>query len=353
MVTETVAQNKKAKIESINGLKVIFFLAIFMMHARGAWSFQVSDILPASAVTGFFVLGGFGVGYNYLDKEIDYLYGFRKIKHVYPIYVFSLVLAAPVVYYFSVIQNGMRYIDCIKWIPIDLLLLQSWTNTPMNWNGVAWFLSDIVFCYFLTPYIIKWINKIRYKYVGQLIVLASFPYLRRLVFWYLGKLGFTADEYTFPLSRLFDYCMGLFLASIFMYLHDRLHAYTWISSLWVKLFASVLESVSLLLWLYGDTIIFATSVYFQCIIVFIFAFDKGIVSDIFRTRLFKLFGNYNLELFLIHQPLITYVGFVHQKIVPIPLNLKGVILLSVDIFVAICFRKAYKSILLLGKRKIQ
>lgn len=266
MLMETVIQNKRTKINSLNGLKVIFFLTIFMMHANGAWSFQVSYILPASAVTGFFVLSGFGVGYNYLDKEIDYSYVFKKIKQVYPIYIFSLILAAPVVYYFSVMQNGEKLIDCVKWLPVDLLFLQSWTNSPMNWNGVAWFLSDIVFCYFLTPYIIKGIQKIRKKHLIQFIILILLPYLQSLFIWYSGKIGFAVDGYTYPLSRVFDYSMGIFLASIFMCAYDKSCSFSWMNSLWVKLFASVFEATVLILWLCGDMISFATSAYFSVLL---------------------------------------------------------------------------------------
>lgn len=123
------------------------------------------------------------------------------------------------------------------------------------------------------------------------------------------------------------------------------------NSLWVKLLASVFEATVLILWLCGDMISFATSAYFQCIVVFIFAFDKGIISDLFKTKLFQLFGKYNLELYLIHQPLITYVGFVHQKIVAFPLIIKGIVLLVVDIFVAIGFRKVYEAVLLSRKHR--
>ena len=332
-------QQKRTKIKSLNGLKVIFFLAIFAMHASGAWSFKVSEILPGSAVTGFFVLSGFGVAYNYLDREIDQFYVLKKIKQIYPIYLFSLVLTTPVVIW----KAGEQFLDYAKWLPVDLVLLQSWTSNAMNWNGVAWFLSDIVFCYLLAPVLLKGIKRLKNKFLICFLLMLVLPIINKCLYLYLNDLEISLSTYTFPAFRLFDFCMGMILAALFIGIHDGLSANTWYGGRAFKVFASIIEIAALTIWLCGDWIVFATSSYFQCFIVLVFAFDNGLVSYLFRTRLFQLMAKHNMELFLIHQPLITYVGFVHQKIVHIPLNFKGVVLLVVDLAVAIGFRRAYEA----------
>lgn len=333
---------KSEKIESLDGLKVIFFLAIFMMHASGAFSFSLPYSLPGSAVTAFFVLSGFGVALNYLDKEVDPFYGIKKIKQVYPIYLFSLILAAPVIFW----KTGGQMLNDIMWLPIDLALLQSWTNNPMNWNGVAWFLSAIVFCYFMVPFLMKLIKKLKNKNFTLLALLILLPVIVKYLYMYLVMLGFNFSIYSFPIFRLFDFSMGLILAPIFIKIKDKISVKDWINDKVFMIIASLTEIISLIIWVCGDWISFATSTYFQCIIIFIFAFNSGIISHLFRTKLFQLMGKYNLELFLIHQPLITYVGFVHRKIISIPLNIKGIVLLAVDLIVAIYFRKIYNFILL-------
>lgn len=293
-------QQKRTKIESLDGLKVIFFLAIFVMHASGAWSFKVSEILPGSAVTGFFVLSGFGVAYNYLDREIDPFYVLKKIKQIYPIYLFSLMITAPVVMW----KAGDGFLEQAKWLPIDLALLQSWTSNAMNWNGVAWFLSDIVFCYLMAPFLLKWIKRIKHKFFVYSFLILVLPVANQCLCLYLNSLGISLSAYTFPFFRLFDFCMGMLLAPLFIGVHDRL-------------------SMN--------------------------ACSRGKAFQIFASLI--LMVKYNLELFLIHQPLITYVGFVHRKIFHFPLNIKGVVLLVVDLAVAICFRKAYEAFSSWRKKK--
>lgn len=335
---ENTIQQKRTKIESLDGLKVIFFLAIFAMHASGAWSFKVSEILPGSAVTGFFVLSGFGVAYNYLDREIDPFYVLKKLKQIYPIYLFSLMITTPVVIW----KAGDGFLEQAKWLPIDLALLQSWTSNAMNWNGVAWFLSDIVFCYLLAPFLLKWIKRFKHKFFAYSFLILVLPVANQCLSLYLNGLGITLSTYTFPVFRLFDFCMGMLLAPLFIGIHDCLGANACSRGNAFKIFASLLEIATLALWLCGDWVSFATTTYFQCIIAFVFAFESGIVSRLFRAGAFRLMAKYNLELFLLHQPLITYVGFVHQKIFHFPLNIKGAVLLAVDLAVAICFRKAYE-----------
>ena len=43
---------------------------------------------------------------------------------------------------------------------INLSLLQSWSMivVPLSFNGTSWFLSSILFCYFLSPFLLKTVN---------------------------------------------------------------------------------------------------------------------------------------------------------------------------------------------------
>lgn len=80
-------QKRSKRIESLQGLRAIAFLAILISHSRvfncgylGAWGVSI-----------FFVLSGFLMTYNYMPRQ-DFKYpsplvfGWQKIKKLYPLF---------------------------------------------------------------------------------------------------------------------------------------------------------------------------------------------------------------------------------------------------------------------------
>ena len=109
---------KNERINSIQGLRAIAFLAIFISHtgigslgALGAWGVSV-----------FFVLSGFLMMYNYYNKESIPKFGFRfawnKIKKLYSLHVITTILAA---IYYVIIGNSI--LKTLLDVVIHLLLI--------------------------------------------------------------------------------------------------------------------------------------------------------------------------------------------------------------------------------------
>lgn len=82
----------REKINSLQGLRVIAMLIIFLYH---------TELFPFGhfAVTFFFILSGFVAYYSDTSKDTlslkeSIIYSLKKIEKFYPIYFFTVILAA-------------------------------------------------------------------------------------------------------------------------------------------------------------------------------------------------------------------------------------------------------------------
>lgn len=96
------------KLKSLQGLRFLLFLPIFMIHACGAFSFPISPVYAKCSVTAFFVLSGFLAAWQHgaTDEGCTlrdcFIFAWRKVKKIYPLYLFSLIIAGPVVGYYTI-----------------------------------------------------------------------------------------------------------------------------------------------------------------------------------------------------------------------------------------------------------
>ena len=137
------------KTEQFQGLKLLFVLSIVFMHAGMPILGEGADLCSF-----FFVISGFFYKGETCVRYRDYMW--NKISSMLPLQWMSVILAV-VVLHLSV------HWDIIP----HLLLLQSYIPEKgfefFNYNGVAWFLSSLMFCYALSPVVYKVILKIKDK----------------------------------------------------------------------------------------------------------------------------------------------------------------------------------------------
>lgn len=151
------------RIDSIQSLRAIAFLAVFMSHSRlfglgflGAWGVSI-----------FFVLSGFLMVYSYYPK-IDYAFppahrfAWQKIRKLYPIHI--LMTVACILY--TILNEGKISANLPIVTLLHTLLLQIWIPNSAFYetlNGVAWYLCVCAFTYFCFPLILNVLRKVRNK----------------------------------------------------------------------------------------------------------------------------------------------------------------------------------------------
>lgn len=147
------------KIKAFQGLRAIAIVAIFISHA-GIGPF---GCLGAWGVSVFFVLSGFLMMYNYLQRDTDptfgVLFAYRKIKGLYPLHFLMMIVAM----LYIILTKTKTIETLVKAFPFHLTLTQIWIPIPeyyATFNGVSWYLSATVFLYFCFPLILKMFRRI-------------------------------------------------------------------------------------------------------------------------------------------------------------------------------------------------
>ena len=145
------------RLNQLQFLRFIAFGYIFLFHAFG--SNLEPHIYTTNAayamVSFFFILSGFGSGYSSADRRQkptlkaigSHLW--KKIKKIYPILFVTTI-------YFVLLSDLPQAINNGDWMILKeggwnlikcLLMIQSWWNPYLFYNGVTWFISTILFLY--------------------------------------------------------------------------------------------------------------------------------------------------------------------------------------------------------------
>ena len=211
---------KVSQIKSLNGIKIIALFFILAWHLN--W-FKQPD-LGARMVEIFFACSGVCVGYLYYDRNISdkfsdaFFFTLNKIKKFYLLHFITFILSAGILYYKLYNAGDLKMMVQNLYVAIpNLLLIQSlFGKIKFSYNGVSWFLSSLIFCYFFSYIFLYYMKKISSRKV--FIVLLFLFVLRYVVEFYIKKYSsiFCVDLYCHPVIRFMEYgialCLGVILS---------------------------------------------------------------------------------------------------------------------------------------------
>lgn len=299
-------------INSLSGFKVICVILVFSWHAfipRGGidWGARACQFL--------FLASGFLVGYNYYGKDVpctweeSFRYVGKKLSRFWPLHAISLFVLLLLFY-------GIKppLIMCIHAL-INLLLLQAWSSkTLFSFNGATWFLSALIFCYFLTPFLLKLAKKVRTSCVFFILAFLIRFGLEEVKILYPDGFWFFS-LHSFPIVRALEFTMGMMMIPLFMKGKAALHGK---NTFW---FMTLLECASLaaMIWMiirfakawYGFSYLIPSSV-----MMFIFAYDGGGVSRLLACKPIRWFSGIQLEFFILHQVVLMTLSDLYQDLLP-------------------------------------
>lgn len=195
-------------IKSLQSLRFVFALLIFHHHFFLTPQVDQFGLYP---VCFFFILSGFvmamGWGDRVLAENFNYrTYLIKRLIRLLPLNLLCLVLSLimPII---SDLLNNQVSLSKYIFLPIDVLLLQAFfpiKSIYFSGNAVAWFLSDMLFCYLLFPFIFRWIKK-----RNGIMKIAIIPVV------YLVLISFIKEDlvhsllYISPFFRIVDFILGI------------------------------------------------------------------------------------------------------------------------------------------------
>lgn len=302
-------------INSLTSFRFIAALMVFIFH-MGVWDHLQ---LGSAGVQFFFILSGFILAYNYQNKfthlnksNIKAFYRARFAK-VYPVHLLTFFIAAPlVIIYFK--PDGLYYLKLAFMSGINLLLVQSFIpneGTYFNFNGVSWTLSVEAFFYIMFPFLLWIFSKLQVS--KNAIKTISIFALLWLSLFFMNALLDEANRFfvwllhIFPLMRLFEFSIGIVMGLIFSKSSNPVTINNKLFSLFEVL---SLATFAIMLWVSTHLSIgIVRGVYFVpvwCMFIYIFAYQRGIISRLLSLRAFVYLGEISFSFYMIHQLVIRY-----------------------------------------------
>jgi peptidoglycan/LPS O-acetylase OafA/YrhL len=169
------------------------------------------------ALGTFFAISGFVLTLRYRTATwspgslLDY--GFARIARVYPVYLLSLVILAPIIAGELAAGDLGGVADRAALLLNYGLILQGWTRLPVDWNTPAWSLSCELFFYAWFPLLIFLLRKLSWRRV-VLVVLVGFAVPVAL------RLAGVPTVYK-PLIYFGDFVVGIGAAGLYQLLNGE------------------------------------------------------------------------------------------------------------------------------------
>ena len=296
--------NKIFALESLRGIAAIC-VALFHYPSSSFLYFKYGYF----GVDFFFILSGFVISLNYIDKinNLRDLVNFqiRRFWRLYPVHIFVLfvVLFVQILKFFAVnyfqIKSGLVPFGdwySFKDFIANLFLVQSIFNYFyfLSWNGAAWSISTEFYTYIIFGILFISIQK-------KIIPLVILTYLlnRKLNFFDLTYLeNFFSVFHPFFFSCIYYFSIGCFLYYVYKYLHNKIIINNFFSNSFFILL--------ILLKLYNENIfIDYKSIIFSLIIFFVlFLEKKSYIYKILNSKLLIFLGTISYSFYLIHQTII-------------------------------------------------
>lgn len=319
------------KITSLQALRALAFLGIFLNHVNSPFSW------PAIGVSVFFVLSGFLMEYKYFGKEMSLSvrenlgFAIRKISKLYALHIITMCLAV-IREVGASLPGGMsgysiRMLLCS--IALNVTLLQTWIpriGIAASLNGVAWFLSVMAFLYFMFPYIRRWIHAKKNSTLLLCCVLVLAAQAAASVF-ALGLFGGRGGTYMwftyyFPVFRLGDFFAGCCLGKYYLLetaerteSAERKISVKWslfeilltIATVLIHKLASMEISSPFFAPLRNSTTPFLLPAVGW---VYLFARKRGLLTNLLSNQILIRLGDLSPYMFLIHYFVTTYTEWV-------------------------------------------
>ena len=195
------------RTRNFQGLRLLLLLGIAFMHIQMP-IFGQGNLL----CTFFFILSGF----LYVQPSYWMEYYKKKFIKIFPFYWLCIIL------YFALLHRPINW-DIIPHIFLVHSIVPSSVNEAyyFKYIGVSWFLSSLVFCYVVSPFLGRWM---KWRITGNQNVIFIAILVLVMVLFRSSKVIPTDYRvwffYISPFWRLLEYLLGMSLRNLCHYSRD-------------------------------------------------------------------------------------------------------------------------------------
>ncbi len=293
---------RRSILKPFNGLKALAVIGIIFGHMGlgGNWD------ICARMVEVLFILSGFCMAYNHYQaiKKTPEKTGWEivksKLPKFYPVHVTTFLLQAIFVPTWA--MKSMNFI--LVFGALNLSLQQAWfQKTQFMFNNVSWFLSSLIFCYFITPGLRKVSRYSEEKgklWLCFLSILGIRIYLEYTILHYPTYVFM--DLHTNPIIQSLNYALG-YIGGIYFIRPTHINHY--LSTQSDKLQMSIMECVFIgvyasFCYSFGVELYRIFYVVLALPILYLLGYGNGLISRLLSIKPLMWFEKINLELFMFH-----------------------------------------------------
>lgn len=323
------------RIAALAGARAFPPLFVVMYHFSEGHHYSGWKILDYFATRGylwvefFFVLSGFILTHVYWPRLKDLLHGRgyldflrARLIRLFPLHLFMLLLILAMVIVLRALAAQGGYVSIfdlkyhqdvsVKGFWLSLFLVHAWNSMPsLTWNGVSWFVSvEFALCLLFPP--LLWLAEGR-LWRGLAFIAAGLAGLLALLF--TSRHGLDITFHNGVLRGLCDFTIGMGMAVLFRHLKPRDQAPEWVHSglqiLLVSLLAYVVTHTG---WSHTRMDIF--TVLPLMMLLFVLAFDRGILARALQMRLPQRLGEWSYAVYMGQTAWLLGIRFFEQRLYP-------------------------------------
>lgn len=263
------------------------------------------------AVSYFMILSGFVLSLGYYEKIENSDFNFkrfmgRRLIKIYPLHLLCLLANIILVHDFS--SHTM-----VCTMP-SIFLIQAWfpvSDIYYGGNGLAWFLSDLLFFYLTFPLIVKAVSKLKLR----LLLILAFILLPLTLMTGMSLNTCFDVLYTCPLIRLVDFFLGIVVYRIYVQLKGRFSSLSFRMKSFIELSAFVLACISVWLFVTLKIPLGGISFYWlpMSFLVLVFALSNqngGAFTKILNNKISLRLGDLTFPFYLSHRMATTVSMYV-------------------------------------------
>ena len=221
MRTSPIVNGGRKRFVGLDILRISLALLVYMFHSQ--WHFKCNYYflnnfveVGAIAMTGFMMLSGFVLFMSYSQRD------FIKLSEVKIFYLKRIISIIPLYYsiaslhvLYQMIGGEISLLDVAILFPVEFFSVQStyFSLFYYSHNGGTWFISCILICYAVYPYLQFIISKISNRFLIITFILNS----GMLLYAPLVRIYFNLDMVTIyanPFYRMLEFIIGIILARI-------------------------------------------------------------------------------------------------------------------------------------------
>ena len=332
---QNLSNNKR--IKQLDSLRFFAIFVIMLSHLEFLRESLIGEFYwtflhnATFGVDFFFMLSGFGLYYSSYKKEVkigikdSFVFAIRKIKKIYLLYIFSLILCLP----FTLGMPNAKLNSVIIKFLLDMTLLQSLFGATLishGINAVCWFLSVLFVCYLFALPMIVFIR----KKCANLLVTLFFIFLDIILITFLSILFLYFEKdfamriarpnplfddlfYGSPYIRIWYVFLGMLISVIYLHLKDmninlNVAELCIGGGVLVYFFLRNIVPINMVLLRLIDVLSTAS-------FLLVFSLGKGKCSQrLAKSEVFLTAGGkYGMYLYLLHYPVRMNVDFVLKK----------------------------------------